>query len=59
MWGVSSDCLALGVALTGILEEAGRLGSIPTENGIEASKYSVALTFPTPTYPLHLGDCGY
>lgn len=29
MCGVSSDCLALGVALTGILEEAGRLGSVP------------------------------
>jgi hypothetical protein len=38
MCGVSSDCLALGVALTGILEEAGRLASVRTENGMEASK---------------------
>lgn len=38
MCGVSSDCLALGVALTGILEEAGRLGLVPTENGIDVSE---------------------
>lgn len=47
MCGVSSDCLALGVALTGILEEAGRLGSAPAESGVEASQYSVA-HFPSP-----------
>lgn len=57
MCGVSSDCLALGVALTGILEEAGRLGSAPAENGVEASQYNVTLAFPAPTYSLHLGDC--
>lgn len=37
MCGVSSDWLALGVALTGILEEAGRFGSAPAESGVEAS----------------------
>lgn len=59
MCGVSSDCLALGVALTGILEEAGRLGSAPAENGVDASQYSVALTFPAPIYSLLLGDGDY
>lgn len=56
MCGVSSDCLALGVALTGILEEAGRLASVPTENGMEASKYRVALASPAPTHSRHSGD---
>lgn len=59
MCGVSTDCLALGVARTGILEEAGRLGSVPTENGMEASKRGVALTFSAPTHSLRLGDCDY